>query len=66
MRRRSVERQPHSHQCHVRPEACYLMNEGSKQTVTKAPAVTLGFWVIKIFATTLGEPGGDTVAMTLN
>jgi uncharacterized membrane-anchored protein len=42
------------------------MNEGSEQTVTKAPAVTLGFWVIKIFATTLGEPGGDTVAMTLN
>jgi uncharacterized membrane-anchored protein len=28
------------------------------------PAVTLGFWVIKILATTLGETGGDTVTMT--
>ena len=25
----------------------------------KVPAVTLGFWVIKIAATTLGETGGD-------
>ena len=42
------------------------MNEGSKQALTKVPAVTLGFWVIKILATTLGETGGDTVTMTLN
>lgn len=28
--------------------------------------MTLGFWVIKILATTLGETGGDTVSMTLN
>ena len=33
---------------------------------TKVPAVTLGFWVIKIAATTLGETGGDTVSMTMN
>lgn len=33
--------------------------------LTKVPAVTLGFWVIKILATTLGETGGDTVTMTL-
>ncbi len=33
--------------------------------VTKVPAVTLGFWVIKVFATTLGETGGDAVTMTL-
>jgi uncharacterized membrane-anchored protein len=31
---------------------------------SKVPAVTLGFWVIKILATTLGETGGDTVTMT--
>jgi len=31
---------------------------------TKVPEVTLGFWVIKIFATTLGETGGDSVTMT--
>lgn len=34
--------------------------------VAKVPAVTLGFWAIKILATTLGETGGDTVSMTLN
>ncbi|HEY5238925.1 MAG TPA: hypothetical protein VIJ62_11135 [Rhizomicrobium sp.] len=33
---------------------------------SKVPAVTLGFWIIKILATTLGETGGDTVSMTLN
>ncbi len=32
---------------------------------SKVPAVTLGFWVIKVFATTLGETGGDAVTMTL-
>src|SRR5246500_4656385 len=42
------------------------MNDVSKQALTKVPAVTLGFWVIKILATTLGETGGDTVTMTLN
>src|SRR5947207_14028318 len=31
---------------------------------TRVPAVTLGFWVIKVLATTLGETGGDTVTMT--
>ena len=34
--------------------------------LSKIPAVTLGFWIIKIAATTLGETGGDTVTMTLN
>jgi uncharacterized membrane-anchored protein len=28
---------------------------------SKVPEVTLGFWIIKIAATTLGETGGDTV-----
>lgn len=32
---------------------------------SKVPAITLGFWIIKIAATTLGETGGDTVSMTL-
>ena len=32
----------------------------------KVPAVTLGFWLIKVLATTLGETGGDSVSMTLN
>lgn len=34
-------------------------------SVSKVPAVTLGFWGIKILATTLGETGGDTLSMTL-
>jgi uncharacterized membrane-anchored protein len=36
-----------------------------RDIVSKVPAVTLGFWIIKIFATTLGETGGDAVTMTL-
>src|SRR5437867_2318057 len=38
--------------------------ERARDALTKVPAVTLGFWVIKILATTLGETGGDTVTMT--
>ncbi len=33
--------------------------------ISKVPLVTLMFWVIKIFATTLGETGGDAVTMSL-
>lgn len=42
------------------------MTDVAKHALTKVPAVTLGFWVIKVLATTLGETGGDTVTMTLN
>jgi uncharacterized membrane-anchored protein len=31
----------------------------------KVPAVTAGFWLIKILATTLGETGGDAVSMSM-
>jgi uncharacterized membrane-anchored protein len=31
---------------------------------SKVPAVTLGFWIVKILATTLGETGGDSVSMS--
>jgi uncharacterized membrane-anchored protein len=34
------------------------------EALTKVPAVTLGFWIIKVLATTLGETGGDTITMT--
>lgn len=34
--------------------------------LSKVPAVTLGFWIIKILATTLGETGGDAATMTLH
>jgi uncharacterized membrane-anchored protein len=36
----------------------------SEEVVSKVPAVTLGFWIVKILATTLGETGGDTVTMS--
>jgi uncharacterized membrane-anchored protein len=39
---------------------------GGQTRFAKVPAVTLGFWIIKIAATTLGETGGDTVTMTMN
>lgn len=42
------------------------MKKISEETLSKVPAVTLGFWIIKIAATTLGETGGDTITMTLN
>ena len=41
------------------------MHSTLKQAVSKVPEVTLGFWVIKVIATTLGETGGDAVTMTL-
>lgn len=37
----------------------------ARAALSKVPAVTLTFWIIKILATTLGETGGDTVTMTL-
>jgi uncharacterized membrane-anchored protein len=40
------------------------MNERSRDLVAKVPQITLGFWIIKILATTLGETGGDAVTMS--
>lgn len=37
---------------------------GLTSTLTKVPAVTLAFWVIKILATTFGETAGDSVSMS--
>jgi uncharacterized membrane-anchored protein len=42
------------------------ITKSTEHVPSKVPAVTLGFWVIKILATTLGETGGDTVTMTMN
>jgi len=36
----------------------------NRKMLSKVPAITLGFWVIKILATTLGETGGDAVSMS--
>ncbi len=40
------------------------MDDRTRDALTKVPAVSLGFWIIKILCTTLGETGGDTVSMT--
>jgi uncharacterized membrane-anchored protein len=36
-----------------------------EKVLSKVPEVTLGFWIIKILATTLGETGGDAVSMSM-
>jgi uncharacterized membrane-anchored protein len=46
---------------------CLLSEDNLRQDlVSKVPLVTLGFWAIKILATTVGETGGDALSMTLN
>jgi len=42
------------------------MNTEKQEMLSKVPAVTLVFWIIKILATTLGETGGDAVSMSMN
>lgn len=42
------------------------MSAKKQEILSKVPAVTLGFWIIKILATTLGETGGDAVSMSMN
>lgn len=42
------------------------MNTSQHAVLSKVPEVTLVFWIIKIFATTLGETGGDVVSMSMN
>ena len=41
-----------------------MTDEQLRDTASKVPAVTLGFWIAKIFATTLGETAGDAVSMS--
>lgn len=42
------------------------MKTATEHALTKVPEVTLGFWLIKVAATTLGETGGDAVSMSMN
>jgi uncharacterized membrane-anchored protein len=42
------------------------MKDQLHESLSKVPAVTLGFWIIKIAATTLGETGGDAVTMSMH
>ena len=42
------------------------MHDHKDPGLSKVPALTLSFWIIKIAATTLGETGGDAVSMSMN
>lgn len=42
------------------------MTQTTKDLLIKVPAITIGFWIIKILCTTLGETGGDALSMTWN
>jgi uncharacterized membrane-anchored protein len=42
-----------------------MHSQPSRHELAKVPAVTLGFWIIKILATTLGETAGDAVTMSM-
>jgi uncharacterized membrane-anchored protein len=42
------------------------MTSTNERPLAKVPEVTLGFWLIKVAATTLGETGGDAVSMSMN
>ncbi len=42
------------------------MSAARSNALTKVPEVTLGFWILKILATTLGETGGDAVTMSMD
>jgi uncharacterized membrane-anchored protein len=48
------------------PERENSMNADIRENLSKVPAVTVTFWIIKIAATTLGETGGDAVSMSMN
>ena len=41
------------------------MNRSVAQVVSKVPAITASFWLVKVLATTLGETGGDAVTMSM-
>ncbi len=42
------------------------MNTEQQEIFSKVPEVTMVFWIIKVFATTLGETGGDALSMSMN
>ena len=42
------------------------MDAQLKQSLSKVPALTAIFWLIKILATTLGETAGDALSMSMN
>lgn len=43
----------------------FINKNGDMDVAGKVPAISLGFWIVKILATTLGETGGDAVTMSM-
>jgi len=41
-----------------------MTQTAARDALSKVPAVTAGFWLIKVLATTLGETAGDTLSMS--
>src|ERR1035441_10159891 len=48
------------------PFATPSADSANEDRMSKVPQVTLVFWIVKIFCTTLGETGGDAVTMSMN
>lgn len=44
----------------------YSPTSAMAPVLSKVPAITAGFWLIKILATTFGETAGDTLSMSLD
>jgi uncharacterized membrane-anchored protein len=42
------------------------MDTEHQEMLSKVPEVTIIFWVVKVFATTLGETGGDALSMSMH
>jgi uncharacterized membrane-anchored protein len=47
-------------------EPATALDKTPRAALSKVPEVVLGFWIIKILATTLGETGGDALSMSLH
>src|SRR5262245_59122396 len=62
----SQRRHPAASPSSMRMSADTVASKVPDSVASKVPAVTLGFWIIKIAATTLGETGGDTLSMTFD
>jgi len=43
-----------------------MTTHNTEKVLSKVPQITVGFWALKILATTLGETGGDALSMSLN
>jgi uncharacterized membrane-anchored protein len=48
------------------PVTSRAVDEDDDSILSKVPRVTIAFWIVKIFATTVGETGGDALSMQLN